>query len=97
MTFCAWPNRGRVDVSYGVYICVPGAAGDDGAVLGAGLVVGGVFAAVVGSSAAAGGAVVVWCGAALCARRPAPAAPPLLKLQILKSELQPHVFKWFQG
>ena len=80
-----------------IYICLSGSAGDDGAVFGAGLVVGGVFAAVVGSSAAAGGAVVVWRGAALHARRPALVETPGLKAQILKSELQPHVFKGFQG
>ena len=67
-----------------IYICLSGSAGDDGAVLGAGLVVGGVFAVVVGSGAAAGGAVVVWRGAALHARCPALVAPQGLKIALSK-------------
>ena len=67
-----------------IYICLSGSAGDDGAVFGAGLVVGGVFAVVVGSGAAAGGAVVVWRGAALHARCPALVAPQGLKIALSK-------------
>ena len=67
-----------------IYICLSGSAGDDGAVLGAGLVVGGVFVAVAGGGAAAGGAVVVWRGAALHARCPALVAPQGLKIALSK-------------
>ena len=67
-----------------IYICLSGSAGDDGAVFGAGLVVGGVFVAVAGGGAAAGGAVVVWRGAALHARCPALVAPQGLKIALSK-------------